>query len=69
MTAAVLAVILEPHLAVDLREQRVVLAAAHVQAGLEPPSALPDEDGAARHDVAVVALDAEPLGIAVAAVT
>ncbi len=42
--AAVLAVILEADLAVDLREQRVVLAETDVQAGLEAAALLPHED-------------------------
>ena len=66
--AAVRAVVGELHAAGDLREQRVVLAAADVQAGPEPPAALADENRAAGHEVAVESLDAEPLRIAVAPV-
>ena len=36
--------------------------------GLEPAAALADENRPAGHDVAVMALDAEPLRVAVAAV-
>ena len=66
--AAARAVIFEPHPAGDLREERVVLAEADVEPGLEPAAALPDENRSAGHDVAVVALDAEALRVAVAAV-
>src|SRR3954471_7547459 len=62
------AVVLELHLAGGLREDCVVLAEPHVQAGLKTPSALPHDDGAAGDDVAVVRLDAEPLRVGVAAV-
>jgi hypothetical protein len=67
--AAVLAVIFEPDLAVNLREQRVVLAEPDVQTRVEPASLLTDENRSAGDDVAVVALDAEALRVAVAAVT
>ena len=67
--AAMRAVIGKLHLARHLRKQRVVFAPAHVQSRLEAASALADEDRAAWDDVAVVALDAEPLRIAVAAVS
>ena len=62
------AVIFELHAAVDLGEERVVLAETDVEPGLEPAAALAHEDRAAGHDVAVVALDAEPLRVAVAPV-
>ena len=48
----------------DLREDRVVLAEADVQAGLEPAAALAHDDRAAGDDVAVVRFDAEPLRVA-----
>ena len=54
--------------AVDLREQRVVLAEADVEAGPEPAAALTHEDRSAGDDVAVEPLDAEALRIAVAPV-
>lgn len=66
--AAVRAVIAELDAAVHLGKQRVVLPEPDVQARTEPASALADKDRSARDDVAVEALDAEPLRIAVAAV-
>ena len=66
--AAARAVVLELDRAVDLREQRVVLAEADVQAGTEPAAALAHEDRSAGDDVAVEPLDAEALRIAVAPV-
>src|SRR6188508_521623 len=59
------AVVFELDRAGDLGEQRVVLAAPDVEAGIEAAAALADEDGAAGHDVAVEPLDAEALRIAV----
>src|SRR6187401_621267 len=66
--AAVRAMVGELHPARDLRKQRVVLAAADVQTRPEPAPTLADEDGATRHEVAIVALDAQALRIAVAPV-
>ena len=66
--AAVLAVILEADLAVDLGEERVVLAEADVQARLESTSLLAHQDRPAGDEIAVVTLHAEALRIAVAAV-
>ena len=54
--------------AVDLGEQRVVLAEPDVEAGTEPAAALAHEDRSAGHDVAVEPLDAEALRVAVAPV-
>ena len=54
--------------AVDLREQRVVLAEPDVEAGTEPAPALAHEDRAAGDDVAVEPLHAEALRVAVAPV-
>src|SRR2546426_7417659 len=65
---AVVAAALEPYVAVDLREQRVVRAEADVQARAKPRAALPDENAAACHELAAEPLDAEHLRIAVAAV-
>src|SRR5687767_11444550 len=65
---AVLAVVFEADLAVDLREQGVILAQPDVEPGLEAASLLPHENRAARHEVAVVTLDAETLRIAVSTV-
>src|SRR5262245_26311615 len=58
----------ELHVAVDLREERVIGAEPHVQTGLESGPALPDQDGAARHELAGEALHAEHLRIGVPAV-
>ena len=63
--AAVLAVVFEADLAVDLGEQRVILAQPDVEPGLEAASLLPHEDRPAGDEVAVVTLDAETLRIAV----
>src|SRR6266853_4832930 len=60
---------LELHVAVQLREQRVVRADSDVETGLEPRAALTDEDGAARHELAGEPLHAEHLGIRVPAVS
>src|SRR3954453_8136279 len=60
------AMVLELHTAVGLRENRVVLTESRVQAGLKTASALPDDDRAAGHDVAVVRLHAQPLRVRVA---
>ena len=54
-------VILEPDAPVDLGKQRVVLAETHVEPSAELASALPYEDRAAGHDVAVEPLYAEPI--------
>src|SRR5512138_2302871 len=62
------AVVLELHAAADLREQRVVLAAPHVEPGQELAPALAHEDRPAGDDVAVEPLHAETLRVAVAAV-
>src|SRR4029079_6731866 len=67
--AAFGAVVLKLDRAGNLGEQRVVLAAADVEAGIEATAALGDEDGAAGHDVAVESLDAEALRIAVTPVS
>jgi hypothetical protein len=60
---------LEPDDAVDLGEERVVGAAAHVGAGLERGAALADEDAASRHQLTGEALHAQHLGIGVPAVS
>ena len=52
----------------DLGEQRVVLAAADVLAGLVDGAALPHQDGAARHHFAAEGLHAQALGIGIAPV-
>ena len=63
-----LAVVLEADLAVNLGEERVILAQADVQTRLEPAALLTDEDRTARDHVAVVTLDPQPLRVRVAAV-
>src|SRR5262245_20981711 len=60
---------LELHVAVDLGEQRVVRADPDVEAGLESRAALAHQDGAAGHELAGEPLDAEHLGIRIAAVS
>src|SRR3954469_3730140 len=62
------AVVFELHASVGLREDRVVLAQACVQAGLTRTAGPPHDDRAAGHDVAVVGFDAKPLRVGVAAV-
>src|SRR2546425_11982247 len=52
----------------DSGEQRVVLAAAHVEPGFDGRSSLPDEYRAARHQLTGEPLDAKPLRVAVASV-
>src|SRR5207244_11482099 len=59
---------LEANDTVDLGEERVVGAAADVEAGLEPRAALADEDAAAADELSSEPLDAEHLRIGVAAV-
>src|SRR5690242_1904195 len=51
------------------REQRVVAAAAHAHAGVEVGAVLPHDDLAGADQLAAEALDAEPLGVGVPAVT
>ena len=65
----VLTVILEADLPVDLRVKGMVLPKAHVEAGIESATLLAHQNRSARHDVPVVALDAQALRIAVAAVS
>ena len=60
---------LEGNDAIDDCEDGVVLAETDVQARAEPATALADENRATGYEVAVVTLDAQPLRIAVAAVT
>jgi hypothetical protein len=67
-SAASCAMIFKPYTSVDFREQRIVFAEADVDAWREPAAALPHENRSTRHDIAVVALHAEALRIAVAAV-
>src|SRR5688572_18745685 len=67
--SAVLTVVFEADFAVHLGEQRVVLPEAHVQSRLEATSLLTDQDRSAGDEIAVVTFHAEPLRVAVAAVT
>ena len=66
---AFLPAVLELDDTVELGEQRVVLAAPHVLAGLEPRSALANEDGATGDALARERFHAQALGVAVATVT
>src|SRR5215469_16880343 len=59
----------ELHRPADQREQRVVAAAADALARVEVRTVLADDDLARVHQLAAVALDAEALGLRVAAVT
>src|SRR3990172_13390960 len=65
---AALAVRLELHHPQRLGEDREVAAHADVHARVNASAPLPHDDGAGEHQLAVVALDAQPLGLAVAAV-
>ena len=62
------AAITELNSAGDLGKQRVVLAQAAVDAGLDLGAALPHDDGAAGDQLASENLDAEPLRIGIAPV-
>src|SRR5207248_1665775 len=53
----------------DLREQRIVFAAANVQPRLHARSALPHDDGPARDQLSAESLKPEPLRIRVAAIS
>lgn len=67
-TPAVLAVVFESYLAIDLGVQGVVLAQTDVEAGFESSPLLAYQDRPAGDDVSVVAFDAKPLRVAVTAV-
>ena len=62
------AVVFEPDSAGHLGEDRVVFPATGIQAGPEASTALAYDDRAARDEIAVVSLDAQPLRIRIAAV-
>src|SRR5690606_11863834 len=64
-----LTLLLELYDAVDLGEQRIVLAAADVLAGLEGGTALANENRTAVDRLAGKALNAKPFGMRVAAVS
>ncbi len=66
--AAVLTMVLEANLAIDLRVKRVVFPKSDVEAWLEATALLAHQNRTARDEIAVVALDAQPLRVAVAAV-
>ena len=53
----------------DLREQRIVLAAAHVVARLKARAALTNQDRPAADKLAREAFDSQPLGVRVSAVS
>src|SRR5262245_57424225 len=64
--AARRAVILESHASGDLRENRIVFAEPGVAARTEAPAALPHDNGATGHEVAVVGFHAEALRVGIA---
>src|SRR5882672_5395235 len=64
----VVALALEANVAVGGGEQRVVRAEPDVGPRLEPGATLPHDDAARGHELPAEALDAEPLGIGIAAV-
>src|SRR5215208_3747578 len=55
----------ERHVAVHQREQRVVLADAHIRARVEPGAALAHDDGAGADQFAAERLHAEHLGLGI----
>src|SRR5688572_12975817 len=65
---ALVAALVEADRAVAQGEQRVVLAGADVDAGVEAAADLAHEDVARAHDLAAELLDATSLGLGVAAV-
>ena len=66
---AILAQALKFDLAVLQSEQGVIAALAHIDAGMDVGAALADQDVAGQNELTVRALDAEPLGLGIAAVT
>ena len=67
--SAAIALIFKLDDSVDFGEQRVIFADADVQAGFELRSTLPDKNGSTGHDLAAKTLHAEPLRVAIAAVS
>ena len=65
---AILADPLEPHHAVRQGEQGIVRADAHVVAGMDVGAALPHQDVAGQNKLPVRPLDAETLGLGIAAI-
>src|SRR5690606_20659101 len=59
----------EGHHAIGLGEQGVILAAAHVQAGVETGATLPHDDVAGGNGLAAIHLHAQAFAFRVAAVT
>jgi len=59
---------LEGHHAIHEGEQGVIGAAAHIEAGQDGGAALADQDRTGGHALTAIALDAEALGVGVAAV-
>ena len=53
----------------DLGEESVVFAAADVQSRFHAGAALPNDDGAAGHDLPAECLEAKPLCVRVAAIS
>src|ERR1700675_3686173 len=66
--AAVLALVLKQHDAIDEREQRVVLAPAHIDAGLVARAPLTNQDRARVDHLAAETFHTQPLSLRVAAV-
>lgn len=66
---AVAAHALEFNLAVDQGEQRIIRSTADIIAGMDVRTTLLDEDVARKDELPVRALDAETLGLGIAAVT
>ena len=59
---------LEPHIAVNRREERVIAADADVVSGVDMRAALPNEDASRRHVMPGEAFDSEPFADAVTSV-
>src|ERR1700733_13717739 len=66
--AALAALVLKQHEAVDQREKRIVLGARDVLAGLVTRAALADQDAAAADGLAAETLYAQPLAVGIASV-
>ena len=64
-----LALALEAHDTIHLGKEGVILADAHVQAGMHLGAPLTNQDVAGQHELAISPLRAQALGLAVAAVT
>src|ERR1700751_4265504 len=64
-----LAAVFEDDAAGDFGEERVVFAAAYIEAGFHAGAALADDDGAAGDDLSAECFEAEALRVRVAAVS